>query len=416
LQDQKKVLPLPQKTTMEILEALKRRIERNLPHLNERQSRLYLASEAESIGWGGITKVSKLSGASHKTIRIGINELNNPVNTASEDKIRRAGGGRKKEKDKQPGLEQAILDIVEGHTVGDPMRVILWTSKSTKRIQIELQNQGFKASHELIRQILQANEYSLQANRKTKEGGKHPDRDAQFEFIDEKSKSFIAKNQPVISVDCKKKELIGNYKNNGKEWSKVNSPTEVNVYDFIDKTNGKAAPYGVLDIKNNKGWVSVGTSSDTAAFSVATIRSWWKNDGKKSYPKATQLYINADGGGSNGLKNRLWKSELQKFANDTGLKIHVSHLPAGTSKWNKIEHRLFSYISINWRGKPLTSLAVIIGLINATTTKTGLKVTAKLDETKYETGIKISDEEFEKINLKKYKFHGEWNYIIKPNL
>lgn len=296
------------------------------------------------------------------------------------------------------------------------MRVIIWTSKSLRNIQTELQQRGFKASHELIRQILQENEYSLQSNRKTQEGGNHPDRDAQFEFINRKSNLFIANNQPVISVDCKKKELIGNYKNNGKEWSKVKNPTEVNVYDFIDKTNGKASPYGVYDVKNNKGWVSVGTSRDTAAFSVATIRSWWENEGINSYLQATKLYINADGGGSNGLKNRLWKSELQQLANDTRLEIHVSHLPAGTSKWNKIEHRLFSFISINGRGKPLTSLAVIISLINGTTTKTGLSVSAKIDEKVYETGIKISDEEFEKINLKKYKFHGEWNYIIRPNL
>jgi len=346
---------------------------------------------------------------------LGIKELKKEIPEAPENRIRREGAGRKREKDKQVGLEKAILDIVEAHTVGDPMRVIIWTSKSVRKIQEELQKQGYKVSHELIRQVLQQNEYSMQSNRRTQEGGNHPDRDAQFEFINNKSKRFIDKYQPVISIDCKKKELIGNYKNNGKEWVKVKDPTEVNVYDFIDKTNGKASPYGVYDVINNRGWVSVGTSNDTAAFSVSTIRSWWENDGKVLYPKATKLYINADGGGSNGLRNRLWKSELQQFANDTGLKIHVSHLPAGTSKWNKIEHRLFSYISINWRGKPLTSLAVIIGLINGTTTKTGLKVIAKLDEREYETGIKISDEEFEKINLKKYKFHGEWNYIIRPN-
>jgi hypothetical protein len=386
-----------------------------LPYLNEKQSRLYLANEALSHGWGGITLISKLSGKSQKIIQLGVKEIKKEIPEAPEDRIRREGGGRKPEKDKQPGLEQAILNIVEAHTVGDPMRVIIWTSKSVRHIQKELQKQGFKVSHELIRQILQNNRYSLQANRRTQEGGNHPDRNAQFEFINEKSKKFISANQPVISVDCKKKELIGNYKNNGKEWVKVKNPTEVNVYDFIDKTNGKASPYGVYDVNNNRGWVSVGTSSDTASFSVSTIRSWWENDGKILYPKATKLYINADGGGSNGLKNRLWKCELQQLANDTGLKIHVSHLPAGTSKWNKIEHRLFSYISINWSGKPLTSLAVIIGLLNGTATETGLKVTAKLDEREYKTGIKISDKEFEKINLKRYKFHGEWNYIIRPN-
>jgi len=398
-------------TNMDTNILIKQRIDTMLPYLNEKQSRLYLAGEALSYGWGGITLISNLSGKSPKIIQLGIKE----IPEAPENRIRREGGGRKHEKEKQPGLEQAILAIVEAHTVGDPMRVIIWTSKSVRNIQKELQGQGFKSSHELIRHILQENKYSLQSNRRTQEGGNHPDRDVQFEFINNKSKKFIANNQPVISVDCKKKELIGNYKNNGKEWVKVRNPTEVNVYDFIDKTNGKASPYGVYDVNNNRGWVSVGTGSDTASFSVSTIRSWWENDGKILYPKATKLYVNADGGGSNGLKNRLWKSELQQFSNDTGLKIHVSHLPAGTSKWNKIEHRLFSYISINWRGKPLTSLAVIIGLINGTTTESGLKVTARLDEKEYKTGIKISDEEFEKINIKRYKFHGEWNYIIRPN-
>ena len=400
---------------MNTIDQIKQRINTMLPYLNEKQSRLYIANEALSYGWGGISLLSELSGKSPKVIQLGIKELKKEIPEAAENRIRRDGGGRKREIDKQPGLEKAILDIVEAHTVGDPMRVIIWTSKSVRHIQLELSKLGFKVSHELIRQILQKNNYSLQSNRRTHEGGNHPDRDAQFEFINNKSKKFIASNQPVISTDCKKKELIGNYKNNGKEWVKVKNPTKVNVYDFIDKTNGKASPYGIYDINNNRGRVSAGTSSDTAAFSVSTIRSWWENDGKILYPKATKLYINSDGGGSNGLKNRLWKSELQQFANDTGLKIHVSHLPAGTSKWNKIEHRLFSYISINWRGKPLTSLAVIIGLINGTTTETGLKVTAKLDEREYKKGIKISDEEFEKINLKRYKFHGEWNYIIRPN-
>jgi transposase len=412
--NQKKVLHLPKKQ-MDTSVQIKQRIDTILSYLNERQSRLYLANEALSYGWGGISLVSQISGKSPKIIQLGIKELKKKIPEAPDNRIRRAGGGRKREKDKQVGLEKAILDIVEAHTVGDPMRVIMWTSKSVRHIQQELQKQGYKVSHESIRQILRQNKYSLQSNRRTQEGGNHPDRDAQFEFINNKSKRFIASNQPVISVDCKKKELIGNYKNNGKEWEKVKNPTEVNVYDFIDKTNGKASPYGVYDVNNNRGWVCVGTSNDTASFSVSTIRSWWENDGKILYPKATKIYINADGGGSNGLKNRLWKSEIQQFANDTGLKIHVSHLPAGTSKWNKIEHRLFSYISINWRGKPLTSLAIIIGLINGTTTTSGLMVTAKLDESEYKTGIKISDEEFEKINLKQYKFHGEWNYIIRPN-
>lgn len=394
---------------------IKERIDTILPILNEKQARIYLGSESKSYGWGGKTKIASLSGVSRLLVSRGEQEIANPLMQSPSDRIRHQGGGRKKEIVKQVGLESAILSIVEAHTVGDPMRVLLWTSKSIRKIQEMLKKEGYKVSHELIRQILRNSGYSLQSNRKTQEGGNHPDRDAQFEFINKKSKEFISENEPVISVDCKKKELIGNYKNNGQEWSKINTPTEVNVYDFIDKTNGKACPYGVYDVRNNKGWVSVGISSDTAAFSVATIRGWWENDGKDLYPKATKLYINADGGGSNGIKNRLWKFELQEFANSSGLTLHISHLPAGTSKWNKIEHRLFSYISINWRGKPLTSLAVIIGLINGTTTAAGLSVKANLDENIYKKGLKINNEDFAKINIERNTFHGEWNYIISPN-
>jgi len=393
----------------------KERITSVLPHLNEKQRRLYLGAEAKSYGWGGKSKIAELSGESRFLVSRGVHELEHPELQSDIDSIRHPGGGRKKEIDKQEGLVSAILQIVEPYTLGDPMKPLLWTSKSVRHIQEEIKTYGYKASHELIRQILQAQDYSLQTNRKTKEGGEHPDRDAQFEFINSKSKEFIVSNQPVMSVDCKKKELIGNYKNGGKEWQPSKTPIEVNVYDFIDKTNGKASPYGVYDVKNNKGWISVGISSDTASFAVSSIRSWWENEGKNEYENANKLYITADGGGSNGVRNRLWKSELQQFANDTNLEIHVSHFPAGTSKWNKIEHRLFSYISMNWRGKPLTSLAIMISLINGTTTKTGLKVKAKLDEKIYTTGIKISDEEFAKINIKGNDFHSEWNYIIFPN-
>jgi transposase len=396
-------------------QGIKQRISIVLPLLNEKQARLYLGAESKSYGRGGQTKISQLAYVSRAVVARGEKEINNPELQSDTSKIRHQGGGRKKEVIKQEGLNAAIQQIVEPHTIGDPMKVLLWTSKSVRKIQALLKEKGYKVSHELIRQILQDLGYSLQANKKTQEGGNHPDRDAQFEFINEQSKKFISENQPVISVDCKKKELIGNYKNSGKEWQPVKSPVEVKVYDFIDKTNGKASPYGVYDVKNNKGWISVGISSDTASFAVATIRSWWENEGKYEYKNATKLYINADGGGSNGLKNRLWKYELQQFANETGLAIHVSHLPAGTSKWNKIEHRLFSYISINWRGKPLTSLAVIIGLINGTATTTGLRVKANLNETIYKTGIKVEDEDFAKINMEKNVFHGEWNYIISPN-
>jgi len=394
---------------------IKERIASIMPHLNEKQTRLYLAAEAKSYGWGGKSKIAELSGASRFLISRGETELDNPELRTEINRVRHKGSGRKKEVDKQAGLVSAILQIVEPHTLGDPMKPLLWTSKSVRHIQEELKKQGFNVSHELIRQILKEQKYSLQTNRKTKEGGEHPDRDAQFEFINSQTKSFISNNQPVISIDCKKKELIGEYKNNGKEWQPVKTPLEVKVYDFIDKTNGKASPYGIYDITNNKGWVSVGISSDTAAFAVSTIRAWWENEGKNEYQNADKLYINADGGGSNGVRNRLWKSELQQFANDTNLAIYVSHFPAGTSKWNKIEHRLFSYITMNWRGKPLTSLAVILGLINGTTTKAGLTVKAQLDENIYPTGIKISDEEFNKINIITYQFHSEWNYVIYPN-
>jgi len=393
---------------------IKERITSITPFLNERQTRMYLASEAKSYGWGGKSKIAELSGASRFLISRGEAELNNPDLQTDKKRVRHKGAGRKKEVNKQTGLVSSILQIVEPHTLGDPMKPLLWTSKSVRHIQEELKQQGFHVSHELIRQILKEQDYSLQANRKTKEGGEHPDRDAQFEFINNQTKSFISKNQPVISIDCKKKELIGEYKNNGKEWQPIKNPLEVKVYDFIDKTNGKASPYGIYDITHNKGWVSIGISSDTAAFAVSTIRAWWENEGKNEYQNADKLYINADGGGSNGVRNRLWKSELQQFSNDTNLAIYVSHFPAGTSKWNKIEHRLFSYISMNWRGKPLTSLAVILGLINGTTTKAGLTVKAQIDENTYPTGIKISDEELKKINIISNQFHSEWNYVIYP--
>jgi hypothetical protein len=394
---------------------IKKRIESVLPILNEKQTRIYLASEAESIGRGGKSLISRISGVSRAAIARGEKEVKEFDFQVGKGKIRKPGGGRKTAISINHGLEEAINQIVEPHTIGDPERLLLWTSKSLRTIKETIKKKGYNVSHELIRQILQKSGYSLQSNRKTQEGGTHPDRDAQFEYIDKYSKEFISDNQPVISVDCKKKEPVGNYKNGGREWQPVNNPLEVKVYDFVDKTNGKASPYGVYDIAQNKGWISVGISSDTAAFATATIRSRWENEGKNTYKYANKLYITADGGGSNGRRNRLWKSELQQFANETGLKIYVSHFPPGTSKWNKIEHRLFSYISINWRGKPLTSLAVIIALINSTKTIAGLTVKAVLDENIYKTGIKVEEEDFEKINIISNNFCGQWNYIIKPN-
>jgi len=402
---------------METDEIIKKRIEAVLPHLNEAQSRIFLGAEAQSIGWGGKSKIAELASVTRRTVAKGADELLIKDKALNKNRIRKEGGGRKKLTVNQPEIIQAIEDIVSPHTMGDPMNPLLWSSKSSRKISSELLLiKGLKICHESVRQCLINLGYSLQSNKKTKEGGDSPDRDAQFLHINETAKEFAKSKDPVISVDCKKKELIGEYKNNGQEWSLVKNPTEVNVYDFIDKTNGKASPYGVYDIQNNRGWVSVGVSSDTAVFAVSTIRDWWEQEGIRLYPCSNRLYINADGGGSNGSRNHLWKFELQRFSNESGLSIHVSHFPPGTSKWNKIEHRLFAYISKNWRAKPLTSLLVIISLIGATTTTKGLKVTAKLDEKTYLTGLKVTEEEKEKLNIVRNNFHGEWNYIISPNL
>ena len=388
-----------------------------ISHLNERQRRIYLGAEAQSLGRGGVTKIHQLSGVNRQTIAEGLKEL--CMESVQEDKkesIRKKGGGRKKEIEKTPQLLLDIMEIVIPHIMGDPEKPLIWCSKSVRKIKKVLDERGYRISHETIRKNLKILGFSLQSNKKTREGGDHPDRDAQFEHINAVSKEFLAAGDPVISVDCKKKENIGEYKNNGREWAIVEHPEEVNVYDFVDKTNGKAAPYGVYDIGNNRGWVSVGISSDTSSFAVSTIQSWWEGDGKARYPCSKRLYINADGGGSNGSQNKLWKEELQNFSNRYDLEIHVSHFPPGTSKWNKIEHRLFSQISINWRAKPLKSLWVILSLIGATTTTTGLVVKAVLDEKIYQTGIKITDEQIKKWNIEFDEFQGKWNYIIRPNL
>jgi len=383
---------------------------------DERARRVYLGIEAKSIGRGGIAKIHRLTGVNRRTIASGIRVLEqNAEKELEEGRIRAKGGGRKKEVKKHPNLLLDILEIVSPHIMGDPEKPLIWCSKSTRKIQWALREKGYQISHETVRMNLKTLGFSLQSNKKTKEGGAHPDRDAQFEHINSVAKSFLSAGEPVISVDCKKKELIGEYKNNGQEWTPVGNPVEVNTYDFVDKTNGKAAPYGVYDIGNNRGWVSVGVSSDTASFAVSTINSWWEGEGKLLYPSSKRIYINADGGGSNGARNRLWKEELQKFANQHNLDIHVSHFPPGTSKWNKIEHRLFSQISLNWRAKPLTSLLVILNLIGATTTTTGLVVKAVLDEKQYQTGIKITDQQMKVWKIEKNDFNGKWNYIIKPN-
>jgi len=401
---------------METNDVIKRRIEAVLPMLNERQRRIYLSAEAQSIGWGGKSKIAKLSSVTRRTIAKGEKDLPIVQDDATKSRIRKEGGGRKTAIELQPEILRIIENIVSPHTMGNPMNPLIWTSKSIRKIAKELLVLGYKVCHEVVRQCLIHLGYSLQANKKTKEGGDSPDRDAQFEHINKTAKEFAECNDPVISVDCKKKELIGEYKNNGQEWTPVKNPKEVNVYDFIDKTNGKASPYGVYDIQNNRGWVNVGISSDTATFAVSTIKDWWEKEGKTLYQSSNRLYINADGGGSNGSRNHLWKAELQKFSNESALNIYVSHFPPGTSKWNKIEHRLFSYISKNWRAMPLTSLMVIISLIGATTTTTGLTVKANLDENIYLTGIKVTEQEKQKINIIRNDFHGEWNYIILPNV
>ena len=396
---------------------LKAKIETLLPHLDEHTARLYLGSEAIILGRGGKQKISKLAGVSRVRIDKGIEELsgtNGGKLPGKEQRIRKSGGGRKLVKESQEGLLDALESLVNPHTRGDPMNPLLWTNKSLRNLEEALKEKKFTVSYVTVGELLKSLGYSLQSNKKTDEGSSAPDRDAQFEYINETVLSFMKVNEPVISVDCKKKELIGNFKNGGQEWELKKNAPEVKVYDFIDKELGKAVPYGVYDIAQNQGWVSVGISSDTAEFAVNTIKTWWQQMGKEQYPKAQKLLITADGGGSNSSRNRLWKMELQKFATETGIEISVCHFPPGTSKWNKIEHRLSSHITKNWRAKPLVSLEVIVNLIANTTTQKGLKVTAVEDKKVYEKGIKISNEDIEKISIIKNDFRGEWNYKISP--
>ena len=389
-----------------------------LPYLNEKQTRIVLAAEAESMGRGGLSKVSKLTGISRITLNMGIKELalSATVDTLKNERIRKSGGGRKKATEKNKNLAIILEKIVSPHTMGDPMKPLLWTNKSLRNISDELKNLGYNISHKLVGVILKESGYSLQGNRKTDEGSSHIDRDAQFNYINEIATDFLSSDDPVISVDCKKKELVGNFKNDGKEWLPTGNPTTVKVYDFIDKDLGKAIPYGVYDIGNNEGWVSVGISHDTASFAVSTIRSWWYEMGEEKFSKSNRIFITADGGGSNSSRSRLWKIELQVLADEICKEITVSHFPPGTSKWNKIEHRLFSHITMNWRARPLTNIQLVVDLIASTKTSKGLKVKSKLDSSVYEKGIKISDSELSEINLQRDDFHGEWNYTIIPNI
>ena len=375
---------------------------------------MFAAAEALALGHGGITAVAKATGVSRRAINVGLRELADPSSSAG-NRIRKEGGGRKRAVDKDLTLRSDLESLVEPVTRGDPESPLRWTCKSVRLLATELGRMGHWVSRELVSNLLCEMGYSLQANRKSHEGeSQHPDRNAQFEYINSRAQAFLAASQPVISVDTKKKELVGDFKNGGRELRPKGDPELVRVHDFKIKELGKAAPYGIYDIGQNVGWVSVGTDHDTAAFAVASIRDWWKSMGQPTYPGVRELLITADGGGSNGYRLRLWKFELQKLADECGLIITVCHLPPGTSKWNKIEHRLFSFISQNWRGKPLVSHEVIVNLIAATTTRTGLKVTARLDTNQYPKGIKVTDSQIAEINLRRHDFHGEWNYTIAP--
>lgn len=383
--------------------------------LNERGRRLWAAAEAASYGRGGIVLVSQATGMSNKTIHKGLKELQNQ--SFPKDRLRKVGGGRKKIEQKSKEILPVLDSLVDPTSRGDPESHLKWTSKSVRKLSNELSCKGFKVCFRTVGTLLNELDYSLQSNKKNKEGRSHADRDEQFKFINRSITRLQAMNQPTISVDTKKKENIGEYKNNGREYSKKGKPIEVDVHDFPDKKLGKVVPYGIYDIGKNIGWVSVGISGDTAQFSVNAIRTWWHKMGQITYGDApTDLLITADCGGSNGYRVRLWKLELQKLSNETGLKIHVRHLPPGTSKWNKIEHSLFSYISKNWRGKPLISREAVVNLIGNTTTEKGLKVTAVLDENEYRTGIEVTDEELSIVNIQGDPFHPEWNYTISPRI
>ena len=383
-----------------------------LPHLNEKQRRLFLAAEAKALGWGGISKVAHATGVSRVTIYKALEEIqsHSPVS----ERIRKPGAGRKGVEENYPDLSKELESLVDPVTRGDPESPLRWTCKSTRQLSTELVRQGYRVSHVTIAELLHDLDYSLQANAKTLEGGKHPDRDAQFYYINEKVKQFLKRGQPVISVDTKKKELVGNFKNSGREWQPKGAPEEVKVHDFASPDSPKVIPYGIYDIGKNMGWINVGCDHDTASFAVASILRWWLSMGREIYPDAEELLICADGGGSNGYRVRLWKVELQTLAKETGFRITTCHFPPGTSKWNKIEHRLFSHISMNWRGRPLVSHEVIVKLIGKTSTRQGLRVKAKFDKRKYPTKVKISDQEMKQVKLKPHNFHGEWNYSISP--
>ncbi len=384
-----------------------------LPHLDERQRRLLLGAEARVLGHGGIRAVARAAGVREATVSLGVDELD--AGTPPLGRVRKPGGGRKRAVDLDPGLRPALLALVEPDERGDPMSPLRWTTKSTRRLAAELTAQGHRVSADTVADLLRNDGFSLQGNTKTLEGKQHPDRDGQFRYLNEQARIHRDAGQPVISVDTKKKELLGEFKNPGRQWRPAGAPVPVNTHDFPGDSVGKAVPYGIYDITANTGWVNVGTDHDTAAFAVASIRRWWYAVGTHGYPAATRLLITADAGGSNGYRSRAWKAELAGLATETGLAITVCHLPPGTSKWNKIEHRLFSHITLNWRGRPLTNHEVIVASIAATTTSTGLSVHAELDTADYPTGIQISDARMAALPIAHHPFHGDWNYTLHPH-
>jgi len=398
---------------MKISSELREKLGRLWPHLDERTRRLTAAGEALALGRGGVSAVSRACGLSRKAIQKGIRELGEGTPLAP-GRVRRPGAGRKKATEQDPRLAQALERLIAPETRGDPESPLRWTCKSTRTLAAQLARQGHPVSHTKVAQMLHDLGYSLQGNRKTEEGEDHPDRDAQFRHINAEIRRRLAAGAPVVSVDTKKKELVGNYANGGEQWLPEKQPVKVQGHDFPGPEVPRAYPYGIYDLGRNTGFVNLGTDHDTGAFAVASIRGWWRHEGRRLYPGAEELLITADGGGSNGSRLRLWKVELQALADETGLAISVCHFPPGTSKWNKIEHRLFSFISSNWRGEPLRDYETIVRLISHTTTAKGLTVTCRLDRRKYPTGRKVTDEEMQRLNLERHKFHGDWNYTIRP--
>jgi hypothetical protein len=394
-----------------VMDSLQRRYDAVKPHLTERQRRVWLGAEARELGSGGVRVVAQAVGVSPDTVRRGRDELDDP-RPLEVGRSRAPGGGRKRAEEVQPGLLEALDALVEPEARGDPVSPLRWTCKSLRTLADELGKQSYRVSATLVGRLLHEAGYSLQGNAKTLEGVSHPDRDAQFGYIHDTAAEFLSAGEPVVSVDCKKKELLGPFHNGGREWRPAGRPERVNVHDFVDPELGKAIPYGVYDVGANTGWVAVGTDHETAAFAVNTLRSWWRTAGRQTHPEAHRLLITVDSGGANGHRRRAWKTELAHLATETGLDIHVAHLPPGTSKWNKVEHRLFAQITRNWRGKPLTSHETIVNLIGATTTSTGLTVTAELDTAEYPTGITVSDEEMKALPITRATWHGEWNYTI----